>query len=241
MPLALGGTAVGTGINTHPEFASLCCDAIGTATGLPFRETDDHFSAQSSQDIAVEVSGLLKAIAVFLSKVANDIRWLAAGPRGGLGELILPALQPGSSIMPGKVNPVVCEAVIQACARVVANDTAVTQAAFGGVGSLFELNVGMPLIAEHLLDSVLCLARSAVSLNNHVIADLQVDEARCRELLERSLMMVTRLVPEIGYDRAAEVAKTALGSGASIRHVVLAENLIPAERLDQLLDPAAMT
>jgi fumarate hydratase class II len=208
---------------------------------VTFTEARNHFSAQASQDTAVDIAGQLKTMAVGLSRIANDIRWLGSGPRGGIGELRLPALQPGSSIMPGKVNPVACEAVIQACTRVVANDSSVTQGAFGGVGSLFELNLALPLIADALLDSVQCVARAAETLTAQVVQGLEVDEARCRELLERSLMMVTRLVPEIGYDQASEVAKTALEQDQSIRDVVLARGLIEADVLDELLNPERMT
>jgi fumarate hydratase class II len=237
LSLALGGTAVGTGINAHPEFARQSCLELAAATGHGFTETQHHFAAQASQDLCVAASGTLHSIAVALSRIANDIRWMASGPRSGLGELVLPAIQPGSSIMPGKVNPVICEAVIQACVRVAANHAAIGHGAFGGVGANLELNVALPLIADHLLESIQLLSRSCDSLREHVLEGLEVDEAQCKAHVERSLMLVTSLVPEIGYDKAAAIAKTALANGQTLREVILAEKLIDPEELDQLLDP----
>lgn len=235
--LALGGTAVGTGLNTHPEFAPRTIARIARIARLPFREAADHFEAQSARDALVAVSGSLKTCAVGLSKIANDIRLLASGPRCGLGELILPAVQPGSSIMPGKVNPVMSESLIQVCARVIGNDACIT---LGGLGGYFELNTMMPLMAASMLESIELLGRALKLFSERCLAGLQVNRQRCEDLLEQSLALVTSLVPAIGYDRAAELAKQAHAEGKTIRELLLAEKILPAEELKRLLDPRQM-
>jgi len=235
--LALGGTAVGTGLNTHPDFAPRTIARIARLTRLPFREAANHFEAQSARDSLVAVSGSLKACAVALSKIANDIRLLASGPRCGIGELILPAVQPGSSIMPGKVNPVMSESLIQVCARVIGNDACIT---LGGLGGYFELNTMMPLMAASMLESIELLSRALKLFGERCLSGLQVNRQRCEELLEQSLALVTALVPAIGYDRAAELAKQAHAEGKTIRELLLAEKLLPAEELERLLDPRQM-
>jgi len=234
--LPLGGTAVGTGINTHPQFAATTIAAIARETCLPFREANNHFEAQGSRDALVATSGSLKNSAISLFKIANDIRFLASGPRCGIGELILPAVQPGSSIMPGKINPVMAESLIQVCAQVIGNDAAV---ALGGISGNFELNVMMPVIAHNTLQSIELLSNAIAAFDEKALTELQADRERCSDLLERSLALVTALVPEIGYDRSAAMAKEAHASGKTLRELALAEG-IPAERLDQLLDPTNM-
>jgi fumarate hydratase class II len=201
----------------------------------------DRVAGQSSKDAFVESHGLLKTYAVTLSKLANDIRLLGSGPRGGIGELKLPAVQPGSSIMPGKVNPVICESVIQVCCRVLGNDTTLTTAAFGGVGSTFELNTCMPLIIDTFLESTTLLTNATHVFVDNCLAELTVNEARCRELLDRSLMAVTALVPTLGYDVCADLAKQAHDQDKTIRQVVLEHGLIPEAELDALFDFDRMT
>jgi len=235
--VALGGTAVGTGVNTHPQFARLVCARLSRETGVTVRETDNHFQAQSTLDALVEVSGLLRTIAISLMKVANDVRWMGSGPRAGLGELMLPEVQPGSSIMPGKVNPVIAESLIQACAQVIANDLAVVQA---GQWGFFELNTMMPLAAYNLLQSIDLLAAAARNFAERCVRGLAATP-RGPELVERGLMMATALVPAIGYDAAAAVANAAADRGATVREVALEITGLTAEELDRLLDPAAMT
>jgi fumarate hydratase, class II len=239
--LAIGGTAVGTGINTHKDFGRLVAEELSSRTGLSFREADNHFEAQHARDAIVEVSGLVKTIAVSLSKIANDIRLLGSGPRCGIGELKLPAVQPGSSIMPGKVNPVICESVVMACCQVIGNDTAVSIGGMGGVGSLLDLNVAMPMMAANLLDSIQLVANACDMLSDRCVQGLEADEARCKGLIEQSLAMCTSLAPVIGYDRAAKLAGDAYLQGRTVREVALEQNLLPAERLDELLDPMKMT
>ena len=238
LQLAQGGTAVGTGINTHTEFGARMAAALAKETGLAFREADNHFEAQGSADAAVEVSGALKSVAVSLSKIANDIRWLGSGPRAGLRELRLPAVQPGSSIMPGKVNPVICEALIQACAQVIGNDAAVTQ---GGLGGVFELNLMLPLIARNLLESIGILAGAADMFEEKLIAGLEADEQICADYIEGSLAMSTSLAPVIGYDAAAAISKEAFASGRTVREVAREKQVLPDDELDRLLDPRSMT
>lgn len=230
--LALGGTAVGTGINAHPEFASRTIARMAGETGLPFREAENHFEAQGARDAAVEASGVLKTIAVSLTKVANDIRWLASGPRCGIGEIRIPSLQPGSSIMPGKVNPVIPEVVLQVAAQVMGNDTAIT---FGGQSGNFELNVMLPVIARNLLESVSLIGSAARIFSEKCVEGIEVDREKCQSFIERSLSLVTGLVPLIGYDRAAEIAKAAYQSGRTIREVVLAENVVDEKTFDDLV------
>jgi fumarate hydratase class II len=237
--LALGGTAVGTGLNAEPGFAEAVIARVAQSTGLPFRPAPNRFEALAARDAAVEASGALKAAAVSLLKIANDIRWLGSGPRCGLGEIRLPDLQPGSSIMPGKVNPVMCEMLIMACAQVIGNDAAIAAGAMAG--GTFELNVAIPSIAHNLLQSIDLLARGASAFAAKCVSGIEADEARCRELVERSLMMVTALAPRIGYDAAAAIAKEAYRSGRSVRDVAREKKLMPDAELDRLLDPGGMT
>jgi fumarate hydratase, class II len=232
--LALGGTAVGTGINSHPEFADRVIRMISQELELPFREAANHFEAQAAQDAAVEASGALKTVAVSLVKIANDIRWLASGPRCGLGELTLPSLQPGSSIMPGKVNPVIPEAVIQAAAQVMGNDTTIM---LGGQGGYLELNVMLPLIAYNLLQSIDLLASASRVFAEKCITGLKANRLTCAGYIEKSLALVTGLVPKIGYDRAAAVAKQAYETGKTIREVVLEEKILSEAEVDKYLNP----
>ncbi|MEX2672092.1 MAG: class II fumarate hydratase [Phycisphaeraceae bacterium] len=239
--LAIGGTAVGTGINTHPRFAKLVCQKLSQSTKCKFTEARNHFEAQATQDSSVEASGLLKTIAVSLSKIANDIRWLGSGPRCGLGELVLPAIQPGSSIMPGKVNPVIAESVVQVACQVIGNDATITYAGFGGVGSLIDLNVAMPVMARNLVESIHLLSRAADVFNENLLKDLKPDKKRCADLIEQSLAMCTSLAPVIGYDNAADIAKTAFKQGKTVRQIALERNILDADKLDALLGPWSMT
>jgi fumarate hydratase class II len=235
--LALGGTAVGTGINTHPEFARRTVAQIVRVTELPFTNANNFFEALGARDAAVETSAGLKTVAVSLTKIANDIRWLGSGPRCGIGEIRLPDVQPGSSIMPGKVNPVLCESLMQVAAQVVGNDATITWA--GAFGGTLELNVMMPVIAFNLLQSASLLARACAIFADKCVAGLQANDQRCAEQVERSLAMCTALVPEIGYDEAAKIARTALESGRTVREVAQ-EHLSfrdRRDRLQQLLAP----
>jgi len=235
--LAIGGTAVGTGLNTHPEFGARVCAVLSAESGLAFREAGNHFEAQAARDDCVEAAGQLAAVAAALTKIANDIRLLGSGPRAGLAELNLPATQPGSSIMPGKVNPVMSEMVVQVGLYVQALTQMVT--ACGREGQL-ELNATLPLLAFGLHESIHCLARGAQAFAERCVTGLEADVARCRELMERSLMLVTALNPHIGYEAAASVAKEAHATGRSLREVVLARGLMDAAALDRALDPRAM-
>jgi fumarate hydratase class II len=236
--LALGGTATGTGINTHPEFARRTIRRINEESGLEFTEASDHFEAQGAKDGAVSVSGALNTVAVGLMKVADDIRWLASGPTSGLSEITLPAVQPGSSIMPGKVNPVLAEALMMATARVMGNHVTVTLA--GSRGNL-QLNVMMPVLAVALLESIRLLAGASRAFATGCVAGIEADRDRCRELLERNPSIATALNLRIGYDAAAEVAKEAVKEGRSVREVVIRRGLIPEDELDDLLDVREMT
>lgn len=238
LELPLGGTAVGTGLNAHPEFAGRVIVGLAAVTGLPFREAVNHFEAQSARDAAVAASGALRGTAVTLYKIANDIRFLGSGPRCGLGELVLPAVQPGSSIMPGKVNPVLAEALLQVCAQVVGNDAAV---ALAGLSGNFELNVMMPVMAHNLLQAIEILARGVHQFTDKCILGLEADRRRCESLIEQSLAMVTALAPAIGYDRAAQIAKKAYETGKTVREVAREEKVLPEAELDHLLDPRPMT
>jgi len=229
--LALGGTAVGTGINTHPEFARRTIALISAHTGLTFKETDNHFQAQSAQDTAVEASGVLKTIAVSLMKIANDIRWLASGPRCGIGEISLPSLQPGSSIMPGKVNPVIPEAVLQVAMQVVGNDTAIL---LGGQSGYFELNTALPLITHNLLLSIRLLISATNLFCRKCVEGITANPERCGEYIAKSLALATALVPHIGYDRAAEIAKTAHTEGKTVKEVAFREKVLPDEILEEI-------
>ncbi len=236
--LALGGTAVGTGINTDPKFARRAIARISKATGLRFREAEDHFEAQGSKDAFVSASGALNAAAVALTKVADDIRWMASGPTSGIAEIHLPAVQPGSSIMPGKVNPVMAEALIMACARTMGNHVTVT---VGGSRGNFELNVMMPVMAHAFLESVTLLANAVRAFTDRCVVGIEADRTRARDLLERNPSIATALNPYIGYDRAAEIAKQAAKEGRSVRDVVKANGLLKGSELDRALDVRAMT
>jgi len=238
LELPLGGTAVGTGINTHPEFAARVIAGISQVTGLAFCEATNHFEAQGSKDAVVATSAALKSAAVSLFKVANDIRFLASGPRCGIGELQLPAVQPGSSIMPGKVNPVMAESLIQVCAQVIGTDAAIT---VGGLAGNFELNVMMPMIAHNLLQAIELLGNAVRLFSERCVAGLAANRERCAELVEQSLAMVTILAPVVGYDRAAELAKQAANSGKTIREVVREAKLMSEAELERVLDPWPMT
>ncbi len=237
--LPLGGTAVGTGINSHPDFAKKAIAVIAAETKLPFRETANHFEAQAGKDAVVEASGQLKTIATSLTKIANDIRWLASGPRCGLGEITIPATQPGSSIMPGKVNPVMCEMVLQVCAQVIGNDATITYG--NAIGSTFELNVMMPVMAYNLLQSVELLSKASRVFADRCVAGLEADEERCRAMVEQSPAMCTSLAPLIGYDEAAAIAKEAFKSGKTVREVALEKKVLDEKRLEEALDPRSMT
>ena len=239
--MPIGGTAVGTGINTHPQFADRVCAVLQKKVSLDFKEADNHPEAQAAKDSFVEAHGHLKTIAVALSKIANDIRLLGSGPRCGILELNLPATQPGSSIMPGKVNPVICESVIQIACRVIGNDATVTIAGVGGVGSLFELNVAMPVMIDAFLESVKLLANGANLFVDKLLNGLEVNQERCRVLLDQSLMMVTSLAPKIGYEQSAALAKEAFKSGKTIRQLCMEKKVLPEAELDHLLDPDSMT
>ncbi len=236
--LALGGTAVGTGINADPRFAPRAIAILAERTGLPLREAEDHFEAQGAKDACVETSGVLRTIAVSLTKIANDIRWMGSGPRAGLGELRLPELQPGSSIMPGKVNPVMAEVVTQVAAQVIGNDAAIVA---GGMQGHFELNVFMPLIARNLLESIALLTSAANLFADRCIQGLEPDAERARELVEQTFPIVTALVPSIGYDLCAEISKEAFKTGKSIRQVALERGVLTEKELDAALDLAKMT
>jgi fumarate hydratase class II len=239
--MPIGGTAVGTGINTHPQFAAKVCVALSNKLGLTYTEAKNHPEAQAAKDSFVESHGELKTIAVALTKIANDIRLLGSGPRCGIFELSLPATQPGSSIMPGKVNPVICESVMQVACRVIGNDATVTTAALGGIGSLFELNVAMPVMIDAFLESVELLANSTNVMVDKLLTGLTVNEERCRLLIDQSLMMVTSLAPKIGYEKAAAFAKQAFDSGKTIRELCREQKVLPDKELDDALDPWKMT
>jgi len=236
--LPIGGTAVGTGINTHPDFGERMAARLSEQTGIEFVEAENHFEAQAAKDGLCEASGQLRVIAVALTKIANDVRWLASGPRCGLGEMTIPETQPGSSIMPGKVNPVMSEMLVQVCAQVIGNDTAVM---LGARDSLFELNVMMPLIARNLLESIRLLSNAVKVFAERCVAGLEARYPRCEQMIEQSLAMCTSLAPVIGYDRAAAIAKEALATGRTIREVAETQGVCSQEELDRLLDPASMT
>jgi fumarate hydratase class II len=236
--LALGGTAVGTGLNRHPDFPAKVMRHLRQRTGIEFYEARDHFEAQGGKDAVVEASGQLKAIATSLFKIANDIRWLGSGPRCGIGEIRLPATQPGSSIMPGKVNPVLCESMMMVCAQVFGNDTAVTWA---GANGNFELNVMMPVMAYNVLESIRLLGNVTDAFTEKCVIGIEADEQRCRELVELSMAMVTSLAPQIGYDRAAEIAKESARTGKTVREICREKQVLPENQLKAALDPAGMT
>jgi fumarate hydratase, class II len=236
--LALGGTAVGTGLNCHPEFAGKVMGYLWERTGVAFREARNHFEAQAAKDGLVEASGQLRTIAVSLFKVANDIRWLSSGPRCGIAEIQLLATQPGSSIMPGKVNPVMCESMMQVCAQVFGNDTSVI---WGGANGNLELNVMMPVIAHNLLESIRLLTNVIRAFQEKCVAGITANRERCSELVEYSMAMVTSLAPIIGYDRAAEIAKESAKTGRTVRQISLDQKVLPEFELRRALDPTEMT
>ena len=236
-PLAAGGTAVGTGLNTHPEFGVRVAAELASVSGLPFTSATNKFAALAAHDGLVAAHGALKTLAVALMKIANDIRWLASGPRSGLGEIALPENEPGSSIMPGKVNPTQCEALTMLCCQVMGNDVAI---GIGGASGNFELNVYKPLIAHNFLQSVRLLADGMASFEVHCARGIEANRARIAELLERSLMLVTALSPHIGYDRAAEIAKRAHQDGITLREAALALGYVTAQEFDRWVQPAEM-
>jgi len=237
--LPIGGTAVGTGINAHPETGARTAAELAKLTGIDFVEAANHFEAQGSKDGFVEASGLLRAIAVSLTKIANDVRWLGSGPRCAVGEIKILATQPGSSIMPGKVNPVMSEMLLQTCAFAIGADSTVAFA--GATLGNFDLHVGMPVMAHMLLESTRLLTSAVRVFADRCVAGIEADEARCKSLIELSLAMCTSLAPEIGYDRAAEIAKKAYAQGKTVREVCLAEKVLPPDKLNALLDPIEMT
>ena len=236
--LPLGGTAVGTGLNRHPEFPARAIGHLNQQLGADFFEAENHIEANAARDEIVEVSGLLKTIAVSLSKIANDIRWLSSGPRNGIGEIRVPAVQPGSSIMPGKVNPVMAEALIMVAAQVIGHDAALTQ---GGLGGNFELNTMMPLMAYNLLRSIEWLSTSVLQFTERCVAGIEAEQARCQSTVERSLALATALVPVIGYDQAAEISKEAYISGKTVGSLAKERQIMPDDDLDETLNPYRMT
>ena len=236
--LALGGTATGTGLNTHPEFPERAAAYVAEETGLPFREADDHFEAQAAHDAMGEAHGALRTVAGSLNKIANDLRLLASGPRNGLGEIEQPENQPGSSIMPGKINPVVAEAVNQVHTQVVGNDAAVSAGAAGGQ---LDLNLYKPVIAHNFLQSATILANAAETFAEKFVAKLEANAAHCAEAVERSMALATALNPAIGYDKASEVAKTALKEDKTVHEVAVEKGYLTAEEADDVLDPERMT
>ena len=235
--LAQGGTAVGTGINTHKDFGKLIAKELSIVTGLNFSESDNHFESQATQDSIVHFSGSLKTLAVSLYKIANDIRWLGSGPRSGLGELVLPAVQPGSSIMPGKVNPVICESLIQVSSQVVGYDNAIT---LGGMGGIFELNLMLPLIGSNILESINILSNGMVMFRKKLLDNLSANEKKCNGYIEDSLAMCTSLAPIIGYDKAAGIAKKAFKTDKTVREICIEDNVLSENDLSKILDPYSM-
>jgi fumarate hydratase class II len=235
--LALGGTAVGTGLNAHPEFGERVARELSQATGTSFVSAPNKFEALAAHDAMVHAHGTLKTIAAVLMKIANDVRWLASGPRSGLGEIRIPANEPGSSIMPGKVNPTQCEALTMACAQVIGNDVAVN---VGGAGGNFELNVYKPLIIHNVLQSIRLLADGARSFEAHCARGIEPDHERIAELVARSLMLVTALNPHIGYDKAAEIAKRAHREGTTLREAAIASGHVTAQQFDAWVRPERM-
>lgn len=236
--LAQGGTAVGTGINAHPKFGQKVAVLLSEKTGVEFRQATSLFEGLSSQDAAVETSGQLKVLAVSLTKIANDLRWMNSGPLAGLGEIALPALQPGSSIMPGKVNPVIPEAVAMVCAQVIGNDATIT---IGGQSGNFQLNVMLPVVAHNLLQSISILANSCTCLADNAIAGFTVNQGNLDLALDRNPILVTALNPVIGYEKGAAVAKKAYAEGLPVKDVARDMTDLTDEELDRLLDPAALT
>jgi fumarate hydratase class II len=238
LELALGGTAVGTGINAPEGFASTTIAEMARRSGYAFVEAPNHFEAQSAKDAVVSASGALKTVAVSLFKIANDLRWMSSGPRTGIAEIQLPALQPGSSIMPGKVNPVISEMMMQVASQVIGNDTAIT---WGGANGNFELNVMMPLMAHNLLESIDLLSTSTTVMKEKMVDGITADHERAQWLLEQNVIIITALVPVIGYDKSAEVAKVAFAEGRGVREVALEMGVLPEDELHAALDLRPMT
>lgn len=235
--LAIGGTAVGTGLNTHPEFGQRAASELSKSTGLPFKSAHNKFAALAAHDALVAAHGALKTLATALMKIANDVRWLASGPRSGLGEINIPENEPGSSIMPGKVNPTQCEALTMLCCQVFGNDVAIT---IGGASGNFELNVFKPLIAHNFLNSVRLLADGMASFEKYCVRGIEANHDRIAELMERSLMLVTALTPHIGYDRAAEIAKLAHQNGSTLKQAALALGYVTESNFERWVKPADM-
>jgi fumarate hydratase, class II len=236
--LALGGTAVGTGINAPEGFAAAVIELMNERTGYQFREADDHFEAQGGKDAVVMASGVLKTLSVSLFKIANDIRLLGSGPTGGISELKIPSLQPGSSIMPGKVNPVMSEMIMMVAAQVIGNDTTIT---WSGANGNFELNVMMPVMVHNLLEAIEILTNACETFKEQCVEGLEANEERARELVEKNAIIVTALNPYIGYDNGAKIAKEAVASGRSVRELVLEAGLMSETELDEALDIKGMT
>jgi fumarate hydratase class II len=236
--LALGGTAVGTGLNAHEEFGGRVAEKLGARTGLPFDEAQNHFAEQAGQDTVTELSGQLKTTASALMKIANDLRWMNSGPIAGLGEISLPALQPGSSIMPGKINPVICEAMMMVCAQVIGNDVTVT---IGNERGNFQLNVMMPVMAHNLLQSVSILGHAAQALADQAVAGFGVNREHIGGFVEQNPILVTALNPVIGYDNAAKIAKQAYAEKRRLKEVAAEQTDLSPEELERLLDPRRMT
>lgn len=236
--LAIGGTAVGTGINTHAEFGSRVARVLSELFDIDFKEASDHFEAQSARDAVVEASGSLRTVAVSLMKIANDLRWLSSGPRTGLGEIALPAVQPGSSIMPGKVNPVMAESLCQVCAQVIGNDAAIV---IGGQSGSLELNVMIPVMAHNLLESIQILSTVCSEFTDRCVCGITADEERARHNAEATAALATALAPVIGYDKAAELAKRSLKENRTLRELVVEEDLVDKDEIDRILDFRAMT
>ena len=236
--LAAGGTAVGTGLNTHAEFGERVAGELARSTGLPFKSATNKFSALAAHDALVAAHGMLKTLAAALMKIANDIRWMASGPRSGFGEISIPENEPGSSIMPGKVNPTQCEALTMLCCQVLGNDVAIN---IGGASGNFELNVFKPLIIHNFQQSVRLLADGMASFDAHCVQGIQANRERIAELLERSLMLVTALTPHIGYDRAAEIAKQAHRNGGTLKQAALALGYVTEEEFERWVQPSKMT
>ncbi|MHA2337830.1 MAG: class II fumarate hydratase [Candidatus Hodarchaeales archaeon] len=236
--LALGGTAVGTGLNSHPEFADRVAKRVNELTNLPFRSGENKFEGLAAHDAIVEASGAVRTVAVSLMKIANDIRWLASGPRAGLGELIIPANEPGSSIMPGKINPTQSESVTQVVAQILGNDVTI---AFSGSQGNFELNVFKPVMIFNLLQSIQLLGDVARNFTDKCVIGIEVNKDRVQELLNKSLMLVTALTPRIGYDKAAWVAKKAYEENKTLKEILIENDLIPENEIDNALDPGNMT
>jgi fumarate hydratase class II len=239
LELPVGGTAVGSGINTHPEFGARVAAALAELTDIHFVEAEDHFEANAQRDGLVECHGQLRAIASTLFNLSNNIRWLGSGPRCSFYEVKLPDRQPGSSIMPGKVNPVMCESMMQVCARVMGNDQ--TIAVSGATGGQFQLNIMMPVMGQTTLESIRLLANSANAFVEFCLLDMEANEEACRDSVEKSLSMVTSLNPHIGYEKAAALAKEAFKTGKTIRELCTEQNILPPDVLEEALDPMSMT